>query len=48
MVRRTLNKKGDIMEFVGAWKNISDEVVRRMKDDIRRLRKKSTEELLKK
>lgn len=47
VIRRNLTKKRDIMEFAGAWKNISDKRIEEMKKDVRELRRRSTEELLK-
>lgn len=47
LIRRTFVKDRDIMKFAGAWKDISDERMKRIKDSIRNLRKKSTKELLK-
>ena len=45
-LRRVLPKKGDIMEFAGAWKHISDEEAEEMKKAIYQLRKNSTRSLL--
>ncbi|MEK6915457.1 MAG: antitoxin VapB family protein [Nanoarchaeota archaeon] len=42
LLRRTVKEKRDIMEFAGAWKNISDERIGEMKKDISEMRKKST------
>ena len=46
-IRRILGNKRDIMEFAGAWKNVSDKEIDEMKKNIEILRKVSTEELLK-
>jgi len=44
----TLRKKEkDIMKFAGAWKDMSDEETEEIKDNINKLRKKSTRELIK-
>ena len=48
VLRRTMKEKRNIMEFAGAWKNIDDKTINEMKNDIKFLRKKSTENLLKK
>ena len=45
VIRRKFREKRDIMEFAGVWKNISAEDARNMKERIKELRKKSTEEL---
>ncbi|MEK6894314.1 MAG: antitoxin VapB family protein [Nanoarchaeota archaeon] len=42
LIRRTIKEKRDIMEFAGAWKNVSDERIEEMKTDIKEMRKKST------
>ncbi len=42
LLRRTIRQKRDIMEFAGAWKNISNERVNEMKKNIGEMRKKST------
>jgi predicted CopG family antitoxin len=48
VIRRELKKKRDVMEFAGAWKNvISDKEAKEMKINIKKLRKRSTNELLK-
>lgn len=47
VIRRVLSKKKNIMKFAGAWKNVSDEVINDMKLRIRKLRKNSTDTLLK-
>lgn len=39
--------KKDIMKYAGAWGNMNDEVANEIKESIRKLRKKSTKELLK-
>ncbi len=46
-IRRILSNKRDIMEFAGAWKNISDKDIEEMKENVKKIRKKSTEDLLK-
>ena len=48
VIRRTMKRKKDIMEFAGAWKNISDEEAEKMKSNILKLRKNSTKELMEK
>jgi len=47
VIRRELKKRKSVMEFAGAWENVSDKEVEKMKDDIKKLRKRSTNELLK-
>lgn len=47
VIRRTLKKKRDIMEFAGAWEDISDKDTKEIKDTINSLRKKSTKDLIK-
>lgn len=42
-----MGKKKDIMEFVGAWKNIPDNEIEEMKENIKIMREKSTQELSK-
>ena len=44
VIRRTVKEKRDIMQFAGAWKNISDERIEEMKENIKEMRKKSTVE----
>ena len=48
VLRRTLSKKINIMEFAGAWKDISNEDIDKMKSNIEANDKKQTKELLKK
>jgi len=48
VIRRTMRRKKDIMEFAGAWKNISDKEAEEMKSNISKLRKRSTKELMEK
>ncbi len=38
--------KKDIMDFAGAWKSVKDEEIKEMKENIYKLRKRSTRELL--
>jgi len=45
VIRREINKKGDVMEFAGAWEKISNETVEKMKKEIKNIREKSTKEL---
>ena len=45
VIRRTVKEKRDIMEFAGAWKNISEEEIKEMKENIKKARKKATLEL---
>ena len=48
VIRRELKMKKSVMEFAGAWKDIvSKEEAEKMKTDIKKLRKRSTNELLK-
>ena len=48
VIRRELKMKKSIMEFAGAWKDIvTNGEAEKMKDDIKKLRKRSTNELLK-
>ena len=47
VIRRTVSKKKDIMEFAGVWKNIADKEIEEMENSINKLRKRSTKELLK-
>jgi len=44
LIRRTIKQKRDIMEFAGVWKNISDERIEKMKNEINEMKKKSTTE----
>lgn len=46
VLRKTLHKKRSIMEFAGAWSHVSDADIEVMKGEIAKLRKSSTEELL--
>ena len=46
VIRRTLTRKKNIMEFAGAWKNVSDKEAESMKRRILDLRKRSTKELM--
>lgn len=46
IIRRTLKKKSNIMDFAGAWKDMSEEEAEKMKKIIYDLRKKSTKELI--
>jgi predicted CopG family antitoxin len=48
VIRRILGKKRKIMEFAGAWKNVSDKEAERMKKRILDLRNRSTKELIRK
>ena len=41
-----MKKKKSILEFAGAWKNISDKDIKEMKKDIRNLRKQVRKDLL--
>jgi len=36
------------MEFAGVWKNVSEEEIKELKNEIKKIRRKSTEDLLKK
>ena len=47
VIRKITRNKRDIMEFAGAWKNISEEDAEKMKRNISLLRKISTTELMK-
>ena len=47
MARENTEKK-DIMEFAGAWSNVYDKNIEKMKVSIFKLRKRSTRELLNK
>ena len=47
-LRRVLKRKRSIMEFAGAWKDIDEEEAEKMKKNVRKLRKDSTKELLRK
>ncbi len=44
VLRREIKSKRDIMEFAGAWKNISDADAEKMKEDIRKMKKHATKE----
>lgn len=46
VMRRTLKRKRNIMEFAGAWSDMSEKETEKMKKDIVGLRKSSTNELL--
>ncbi|MEK6890818.1 MAG: antitoxin VapB family protein [Nanoarchaeota archaeon] len=46
LIRRELINKGDIMEFAGSLKKLSDKDTSEIKKNIENLRKKSTKELL--
>ncbi len=43
---RKMEKKKSIMEFAGIWKDMSDEDAEEIKNNIKKLRKKSTKELI--
>ena len=45
-LRRKLVEKKDIMQFAGAWRDMSDSEAEAMKRDIRAMRKRSTKALL--
>jgi len=47
VVTKTIIKYNDIMKFAGVWKNVSDERIKEMKESIKELKKRSTENLLK-
>ena len=44
VIRRTVKEKKDIMEFAGAWKDMSNKDVEEIKENIRKVRKKSSAE----
>ncbi|HLD98002.1 MAG TPA: antitoxin VapB family protein [Candidatus Nanoarchaeia archaeon] len=46
LIRRELINKGDIMEFAGSLKKLSDKDISEIKNNIENLRKRSTKELL--
>ena len=46
VIRKVFVRKKDIMRFAGAWKDISDEDTKKMKDFIKKMRKDSTKEFL--
>lgn len=46
VIRRILIRKKDIMEYAGAWKNISDKDIKEMKENIKELRNSSTKQLM--
>lgn len=48
VIRRIGMGRKDLMQFAGAWKDISEKDIANMKSDIVTLRKKSTLELLNK
>ena len=48
VIRRMTGEKNDVMKFAGAWSHLSDEEVDSMKKTIDAIRKKSTEEILRK
>ena len=49
VIRRELNRKKNIMEFAGAWKDIvSDEEVKNMKKTIKEFRRNSLKGVLRK
>ena len=48
VIRRKFREKKDIMEFAGAWAHLSEAETEDMKENIRKLRRKSTQEVLKK
>ena len=45
-LRRILPKKKSIMEFAGAWKDMSEKETEEMKNNIKKLRKNATKELI--
>ena len=48
VIRRELKRKRSVMEFAGAWKDaVTDKEAEEMKNTIKKLRKRSTGELLK-
>ena len=48
LIRRTMKRKKDIMEFAGAWKDLTGKEAGEMKSNITKLRKRSTRELMEK
>ena len=48
VIRKMAGEKKDIMRFAGAWKHLSNKEVEDMKKRINVVRRKSTEDLLKK
>ena len=48
VIRRIAEKKKDIMEFAGIWKNKDDEEIEEVKENIIKFRKKATSDLLRK
>lgn len=48
IIRRRLSKKRDIMEFAGAWKDVSEEEIEDMKNIINRLGENASRKLIKK
>lgn len=47
VIKRVVGEKRDIMRHAGAWKHIPDEEIEEMKNNIKELRRKSTEAALK-
>ena len=47
VIRKLTGDKKDIMSLAGAWKHLTNKEVEDRKKDVLKLRKKSTEELLK-
>ena len=47
VIRRITGEKKDIMRFAGAWKDLSEDEIEKMKNGVAELRKESTEELFK-
>ncbi len=48
VIRRSVSRKRDIMEFAGVWKDVSGEKIKKMKNSIKEIKRKSTEDLLRK
>jgi len=48
VIRRELNKKRSIMEFAGAWKDMSDKDAEELKNNVKKIRQNLGKSLLKK
>ena len=47
VIRKEFGKRRNIMEFAGAWKNISDKEIEEMKKNIEIIGERATKELIK-
>jgi predicted CopG family antitoxin len=48
LIRRSFARKGDVWQFAGAWKHLSEKTIARMKEDIERVNASSAKQLRRK